>query len=297
MPDVVGSSCDEAVSGGGERPPLVSIVTPSFNQARYLRRCIDSVLKQDYPRIEYRVLDGGSTDGSLEILSSYGERVTWTSGPDGGQTAAINTGFRRARGEILAWLNSDDELLPGAVSAAVESLLAAPDAGMVHGRAWFIDVAGERIRPYPSYAFARRDLSRKCYVCQPTVFVRRSAVDAVGLLDESLDICMDYEWWLRIGRAMPIAFCDRYLACSRQYGETKTSSRRLRALVEAGRLMHEHFDGPSWRWAAKWVHHRWTLDRRRFVVPVVGWASAVSSARRYRRACQRGRVRSAERLR
>src|SRR4051812_14921682 len=102
--------------------PLVSIVTPSFQQGEYLRACIESVLGQDYPRIEYQVCDGGSTDGSVDILRSYGDRFSWTSGRDGGQAAAINAGLRRARGEIVAFLNSDDVLLPGAVSSAVKAL-------------------------------------------------------------------------------------------------------------------------------------------------------------------------------
>src|SRR4051812_45572431 len=108
--------------------PLVSIVTPSFQQARYLRRCIDSVLSQDYPHLEYAVFDGGSTDGSVAILQTYGERLRWTSGRDAGQAAAVNAGLQRARGSIVAFLNSDDWLAPGAIHAAVNALSAHSEA-------------------------------------------------------------------------------------------------------------------------------------------------------------------------
>jgi hypothetical protein len=129
----------------------------------------------------------------------------------------------------------------------------------------------------------RDDLRRKCYICQPAVFVRRSAIDAVGPLNDALDICLDYEWWLRIGRTHTIVFCDHVLAASRHHSSTKTSARRLRALVEAGYLMRQHFGRASWRWSAKWVAHRWALDHRRFMLPAAGWISVWRSAARYRR--------------
>jgi hypothetical protein len=115
------------------------------------------------------------------------------------------------------------------------------------------------------------------------VFVRRGVIESVGPLNDALDICIDYEWWLRIGRRHRLAFCDHVLAASRHYSTTKTSARRLRALVEAGYLMREHFGRATWRWSAKWVAHRWTLDHRRFMIPIAGWLSAIQSARRYRR--------------
>ena len=119
--------------------PLVSIVTPSFNQARFIRETIESVLAQDYPRIEYIVVDGGSTDGTIDILRGYDGRLIWSAERDRGQADAINKGFRRARGEILAWLNSDDTYLPGAVSAAVSHLVQHRDCAMVYGDGFLID--------------------------------------------------------------------------------------------------------------------------------------------------------------
>jgi glycosyltransferase involved in cell wall biosynthesis len=264
-------------------PPTLTVITPSLNHARFLRRCIDSVLDQGYPRLEYLVLDGGSTDGTREILESYGDRFAWRSRPDRGQAAAINEGFASTRGEIVAWLNSDDYYLPGAFNSAVAFLDAHPDADMVYGRAHMVDESGRRIREYPTFAFSRRDLSRKCYVCQPTVFIRRRALDAFGPLDERLDICFDYEWWLRVGRTGSLRFCDEVLAASRHHTATKTAGRRLRALVEAGYLMRRHYGRASWRWSAKWIARRWRLRPWRFVVPVVGWLSLIRCARRYHR--------------
>ncbi|MFI4897703.1 MAG: glycosyltransferase family 2 protein [Phycisphaerales bacterium JB059] len=263
--------------------PSVSVITPSYNQAPFLRRCIDSVLAQGYPRLEHVVMDGGSTDGSVPILASYGEAIRWRSGPDGGQASAINRGIRATTGEYVLWLNSDDELRPGALRALARCAASNPDADLVYARADMIDASGATIRPYPTFAFTRADLKRKCYICQPSVLIRRSALERVGLLSEALDLCFDYELWLRIGREGRLAFCDEVVAASRHYGQTKTASRRLRGLVEAGYLMRAHFGVAGWRWSAKWVVHRWTLDRRRFVLPVAGQLGLIASAWRYRK--------------
>ena len=180
--------------------------------------------------------------------------------------------MRAAEGEIIGWLNSDDYYLPDCLR--VIDCFAQSRAAMVYGRALMVDRDGDTIREYPTFDLKREDLRRKCYICQPAVFVRRSVLQQVGLLSEALDICLDYDWWLRIGRDHPSAFCDHVLAASRHYGTTKTSARRLRALVEAGYLMRQHFGSASWRWSAKWIVHRWTLDRSRFWFPVPGWIAA-----------------------
>jgi glycosyltransferase involved in cell wall biosynthesis len=239
--------------------PRISIVTPNRNHGRYLRQCIDSVLSQGHADVEHRVFDAGSQDESLEVLRSRGDAVSWVSGPDAGQAAAINEGFRKATGDVVAWLNSDDYYLPGAFDAALDALARDPGAAAVHGNAWMVDEAGRRTGRYPTFAVRRRDLAPKCYVCQPTVFLRRSVLDEVGLLNEDLELCFDYEWWLRILRDHRMAFCERPLAATRQHARTKTRARRSRGLVEAGWVTRHHFGRPHWRWAAKWAAHRFAL--------------------------------------
>jgi glycosyltransferase involved in cell wall biosynthesis len=251
-----------ATTQGGAWTPRITVITPSYNQGRFLRTCIDSVLAQGWPNLEYRVLDGGSSDETLRILESYGDAIEWRSRPDGGQTAAINEGFEKATGDLIAWLNSDDYYLPGAFSRAVERLAEEPDACGVHGRAWIVDARGRRLRPYPTFAVRRDDLRRKCYVCQPATFLRREVLTRHGLLNETLDLCFDYDYWLRILRDDRLAFCDAPLAASRHYPTTKTASRRSRALVEAGYLLRHHFGGAPWRWSAKWGVHRFVRSRR-----------------------------------
>jgi len=276
---------------GGAGRPRVSVVTPSLNQGRFLPLCLDSVAHQGLG-VEHIVMDGGSTDGSVDILRSR-PGLDWVSGPDGGQVRAINEGIRRSRGDLVMWLNADDELLGGALESLAAALDGAPDADAVYARARMVDGAGRTIRPYPTFDLRREDLRRKCSICQPTVLIRRSALERVGLPNPALDICFDYELWLRLLGSGRMVFLHREVAVTRQHGATKTASRRLRALVEAGHLMRAHFGGAPWRWSAKWVVHRWTLDRRRFLAPVGGWWSAGACALRYRRRFDAARPASA----
>ena len=164
----------------------VSIVTPALNAAEHLPGAIESVLAQDHPDIDYLVVDGGSTDGTVELLRGYGDRVRWVSAPDGGQAQAINAGLRESRGSICAFLNADDRYLPGAVSAAVEAFAREPDAGIVFGRADLVDGDGRRIAPYPVEPTDHARLARGCTICQPAAFFSRTAFEAVGGLDERL---------------------------------------------------------------------------------------------------------------
>ena len=256
----------------------ISIVTPSFNQARFLRACVGSVLAQNDPNLEYIVVDGGSTDGSIDVLREFGDRVRWSSRRDRGQADAVNRGLQQCTGEIIGWVNSDDFLEANALAHVRDCFARDRDAAFVYGRAWMIDESGRRLREYPTYRFSRDHLQRKCYICQPATFVRRSAIEQFGLLNEHLDICLDYEWWLRLSERAPFAFCDHVLASSRHYATTKTAARRQRALVEAGYLMRHYFGKASWRWSAKWVVHRAKLRPSNwFVAP---W-SALHFRRRF----------------
>jgi glycosyltransferase involved in cell wall biosynthesis len=180
------------------RQPLVSIVTPSFQQACYLRRCIESVINQDYPCVEYMVFDGGSSDGSVEILKSYGNRFRWQSASDGGQAAAVNAGLRQSNGEIVGFLNSDDWLAPEAISSAVNALLENPQADVVYGETMIVDERGDVVRPFPTREFSREIFVQHCFISQPAAFWRRSLHDRFGYFSPEFDHTLDYDFWLRL---------------------------------------------------------------------------------------------------
>lgn len=188
--------------------PLVSIVTPSYQQAAYLEQTLQSVLTQDYPAMEYFVMDGGSTDGSLEIIQRYAPRLAgWVCEKDRGQTDALNKGFARATGQILAWLNSDDTYEPGAVSAAVAALTSRPDAAAIYGEANFIDENGRTIGCFPA---AQTDLPRLrrgyVHVPQQATFFRGDLWRAIGPLDPSFYFAMDYDLWVRLAGRGPLVY-------------------------------------------------------------------------------------------
>lgn len=237
--------------------PLVSIVTPSFNQGRFLRRTIESVLGQDYPNIEYLVLDGGSTDDSREILESYGNRFYWRSQRDNGQTDAINQGLRQARGDILAYLNSDDVLLPGAISMVVAHFHAHLNWDLLYGKAHEIGANDEPLGDYPTARFDFERLLQSCCLCQPATFWRRRVMDRLGVFDASLHYAMDYEYWLRLARAgATLVHVPEFLACTRSHAETKTQSARLRVYAEILEVSRRHAADASFSQYYAYWHHR-----------------------------------------
>lgn len=207
-----------------EEIPLVSIVTPSYNQARYLETTIQSVLSQDYPNIEYIVMDGGSTDGSVEIIKRHADQLAfWVSEPDEGQTDAINKGFARAKGEIIAWLNSDDVYRPGAISEAVAFMQTHPDVGLVYGNADYIDGEGKIIGWFPAAETDYRRLRRGyVHIPQQAAFFRASIWRMVGPLDPSFYFAMDYDLWVRIASVAPIRYHPRTWAAFRLHGDAKS---------------------------------------------------------------------------
>lgn len=186
----------------------ISIITPSFKQARFIEITMRSVLEQDYPNIEYIVIDGGSQDGTLEILQKYADRLTaWVSEPDLGQTDAINKGFARATGEVLAWLNSDDTYNPGAVAAAVDFLVKNPGVGMVYADTNFIDEKGQKIGRFHA---AQTDYHRLrqgyVHIPQQATFFRADLWRQVGPLDPDFFFAMDYDLWVRLAKLAPLAY-------------------------------------------------------------------------------------------
>ncbi len=236
--------------------PLISIVTPSFQQAPFLRACLDSILNQDYPNLECIVMDGGSTDGSVEILKEFDDRITWTSGKDGGQAAALNQGFSQAKGSILGYLNSDDRLLPGALQSVAKAFRENPSADVVYGRAELIDRDGEPLALYPTVPFEREVLYGDCFICQPAAFWRRETADRIGSFEESLHATMDYDFWIRIARADGFfLYLEEVLAQSRDYPETKTRSNRARVFHEIFSLSRRHLGGIHPRWIDSYLQH------------------------------------------
>ena len=188
--------------------PLVSIITPSFNQAQFLEQTIQSVLGQDYPQIEYIIVDGGSTDGSVDMIKKYEGRLAWwISEQDQGQTDAINKGFAHSKGEVLAWINSDDTYNPRAVGQAVKYLIENPDVAMVYADCNFINEAGQVIGKFNSKQTDYRRL-REGYVHIPqqTMFFRAKYWQELGPLDPSFYFAMDYDLWTRIASKAPIKY-------------------------------------------------------------------------------------------
>ncbi len=211
--------------------PKISIITPSFNQGKFIGRTIDSVLRQGYPNLEYMVMDGGSTDGTRELLKGYGSKMTWRSEKDKGQTNAINKGLKLATGEILAYLNSDDVYGKGALFQVAEFFSKNPKAKWVYGNCRIIDENDRETRrwitAYKNFFLKRysyQTLLVLDYISQPAVFWRREVTDEIGLFDENQYYEMDYEYWLRIGKKYRPGFINDYLADFRIHTQSKSGN-------------------------------------------------------------------------
>ena len=238
--------------------PLVSIITPSYNQGKYIRETIESVLKQSYPRIEYIVMDGGSTDNTVEILKEYGDRIVWRSQKDDGQADAVNKGISIAHGEIIGWLNSDDTYLESAVSKAVDFLTGHPQIDAVYGEGYYTDISSNITGRYPTEKFDYNRLAENCFICQPTVFFKKKALQNVGCLDKRLQLCMDYELWIRMAQKGRISYVPEYLATSRMYEENKTLSRRREVFEEICSVVKKYYRYVPNSWIigyADWLSH------------------------------------------
>jgi len=231
----------------GQPWPRVSIVTPSYNQGRFIEETIRSVLLQGYPDLEYIIIDGGSTDGAVDIIKRYEKWLTyWLSERDRGQSDAINKGWRMAKGEILAYLNSDDIYTPSAVETGVNYLVAHPDISMVYGDGDFINESGEVTEHCRA-----QDLDLKRLLCsydhvpQPTVFFRREVLDAVGYLDEDLHLAMDLDYWIRICSRFRAGRVRETLAVMHLHPDAKFVCRYHEGLGEYLHILGKFYSNPE----------------------------------------------------
>lgn len=220
---------------------------PSFNQASFLRDSIDSLLRQDYPKMEIIIVDGGSSDGSIDILKSYGESIVWSSDEDKGQADAINKGFALATGDWLGWLNSDDMLLGSALHIVNETIDKNPQASIIVGKGIYVDENGDFLRDYPAIEFGEKSnnldqLFEKGFLPQPSVYFHRDAYISVGGIDIELDYAIDYDLWVRFAKEeFTFAGTDTNLSGNRWHQQTKTSTNLLDLLSEVVKIQLREF--------------------------------------------------------
>jgi glycosyltransferase involved in cell wall biosynthesis len=229
--------------------PTITVVTPSLNQARFIGDAIDSVLAQRYVHLDYVVIDGGSTDGTVEILKRHNRELRWLSERDEGQADAVNKGVALARGQIIGWLNSDDVYVPGALETAAEAFLRSHAVDVLYGEAEEVLADGTFFRRYPTTSFDYQRLAYECFICQPATFFRRAAFQEVGGLDPSLHYCMDYDLWIRLGRRFRFAHLPEVLARSRLHIDSKTLGRRRQVFPEIIRTVRRHYGFVPFSWA------------------------------------------------
>lgn len=250
---------------------LVSVVTPSFNQGEFLEECILSVRDNGYPEVEHIVMDGGSTDGSVEIIRRYENRLAyWTSARDGGQADAINKGWSRCHGDIFAFLNSDDYYFPGAIGRAVELFKQNPDVGVVYGQANVVDDQGRVLSRTNVHVDGQAMLDGFIGLPQPATFIARRVIETVGMLDPSFHFALDGEFFMRaLGNFRAIAVDDIF-ACMRLHPSAKSVATGSGFAPEVLRISEKVLAEPA-------AYPRYRVDRRK----VSAGAQVVSAKFRY----------------
>ena len=212
--------------------PQISIITPSFNQAKFIEETLLSVLDQNYPNLEYIVIDGGSTDGTLNILEKYKDRLVWISEPDLGQANAINKGLKQAGGDVVAFLNSDDLYLPGTLDAVGQYFSTNPHASWLTGFCRNTDENGREIRKFIrlyknlwlNFGNNYQSLLVLNFISQPSTFWRHAVMRDVGYLNEELHYTLDYEYWLRIGKKHKLHILHQNLSSFRIHSHSKSGT-------------------------------------------------------------------------
>lgn len=276
MHRVAGRTAGSAIAAtAADHMPLVSIVTPSFNQCQFIAETIESVLQQSYPNIELIVMDGGSSDDTVEVLRRYDGRIQWFSEPDKGQAHAINKGMRLARGEIVAYLNSDDTLLPNAVADAVAFFKANPAVDLVYGKAEYIDADSCVTGHYRTAPYTADALVYDCVICQPAAFWQRRVMRLIGLFDEALQFTMDYDYWLRLRNASGVlAHVPEIWARSRLHADAKTIAQRGRIFPEIFDICRRHLGFVAIQYFEGYWHHH-LIERHTKIGPMIGRFPAI----------------------
>lgn len=240
--------------------PLVTIITPSFNQGRFIQETIESVLQQDYRNMEHLVIDGGSTDNTLAILQRYAAadpRFRFISEPDRGQSHAINKGLAMARGEIIGWLNSDDTYQAQAISKAVQAFLAHPEWGMVHGHCHVVNETNQILSTFPTDRANAQKLYHTCCICQPAAFVRKHVMEQAGGVDENLHFCMDYELWMRIAKQHLIGYIPEFVANARLHSHSKSATKwQTVGIPEVLMSLVKHYGSIPSSWITYAAHYQ-----------------------------------------
>lgn len=229
--------------------PLITVAVPSYNQGRYLEQALASIFRQQLP-IEVFVMDGGSSDQSLTVIRSWECRLAgWRSYPDRGQAAAINEGIAWGKAPFVCWLNSDDWLLPKSLTHLCKALQQAAEAPAAYGRSWNFVEKNKTLRAVWVEPFNERRLALRCIISQPATLIRRSAWEAMGGVDESLHLAMDYDLWWRLFKNFgQLHFVDKFIAVNREHGATKTKTQRRLHYQEAIRVVREHYGRVPLKW-------------------------------------------------
>jgi len=241
---------EENSSGESQMLPRFSIVTPSFNQGRFIEETIRSVLLQGYPNVEYIIIDGGSNDESVDIIRKYEPWLAyWVSEPDRGQAHAINKGFERATGEFIAWINSDDVYCPGAFKSAADAFAEESPLALAFGESLVIDQDGRIVGKNPGKQFTVEEMLLENQVPQPSAFVRHEAAKSVGYLNERYHFVLDLEWWIRLALTFPVRHIGYSLSKFRLHAESKSMKLQTLRWREVADMLHALYrseDCPSW---------------------------------------------------
>ena len=234
----------------------ISVITPSYNQGEFLGRTLASVASQSHGAHEHLVFDGGSSDATLDVLRLAGAGVHWVSRPDRGQADAVNQGLLAASGDVIGWINSDDIYYPDTLARVAGAFERHPEIDVIYGKADHIDIHDQAFESYPTSFWDPQLLRHTCFICQPALFFRRRVIEQVGLLDSSLQYCMDYNYWLRLADAgCRFSYLPYKLAGSRLYETNKTLRDRIAVHREIAEMFKKYYGSVPLRWVYAYAHY------------------------------------------